>query len=121
MAYVAVLSDTPKKVRIRRHAIKFRMQFGVVSLTVVTIALSVVLSLLYFMQVNHLTLSGYDITRIESQIRELKDNNKKLEYEISGRQALNVIDQQAKGELQMVPAAEVQYWWKSGNELAQNN
>jgi cell division protein FtsB len=118
MSYIAVVGETrhsEKPVR-RRHAIKFRMRLGFVTLTAITIALALVLSLMYFLQVSRLTLSGYEITNLESQIRELKDNNKKLSYQISQQKALNVIDGQARERLQMVVAEEVQYWWQSDAE-----
>ena len=118
MSYIAVVGEshhTDKSAR-RRHAIKFRMRLGFVTLTAITIALALVLSLMYFLQVSRLTLSGYEITNLESQIRELKESNKKLSYRISQQKALNVIDSQARERLHMIVAEEVQYWWQSDAE-----
>ena len=122
MSYVAVFGDHQAKPRSgRRHALKFRMQFGTLSLSIITIALAAVLSILYFMQVNRLTMSGYTITKLETEMRTLKDDNKKLQYEISQRKALSVVDSEARNTLHMVPAEEVQYWWKDqANLLARN-
>lgn len=110
-----------KKIK-RRHAVGLRLRFGFVSLAAVTVALAVVLSLFYFLQINQLTLSGYQIMDIEQQIKDLRTDNKRLRYEISQRKALSVVDQRAREELHMVVADEVQFWWHQtdGSEVALN-
>lgn len=119
MAYVAVIGDSPPKSKTvsRRHAIRLRMRLGTLSLAAMTIALGVVMSILYFMQINRLTMSGYEITRMETQIKSIKDENRRLQYAISQRKALNYVDAEAKARLQMVPAQEIQYWWKDSSDF----
>lgn len=115
MPYVAVIGESSSrpKAASRRHAIRMRMRLGTVTLAAVTIGLGVVMSILYFMQINRLTLSGYEITRLESQVRTIKEDNRRLQYVLSQRKALNYVDRQAKERLKMVTAEEIQYWWKN--------
>lgn len=119
MAHIAVIGESrsQEKVVRRRHAVKIRFNLGIVSLTAITIALACVLSLMYFLQVTRLTLSGYEITEIEASIRELREENKKLSYQISQQKTLNVIDREARERLGMVVAEEVQYWWEAEAEM----
>ncbi|HNT30701.1 MAG TPA: hypothetical protein PKL83_07150 [bacterium] len=114
MAYVAVIGQSPSKSqpRVRRkHAIKIRMRFGFISLTAVTIALGCVLSILYFMQINRLTMAGYQISELEKQISGLREDNKRLSYDVAQNKALTLVELEATERLHMVPAEEVQYWW----------
>ncbi len=114
MAYVAVLGERERSaptVR-RRHAVKVRMQFGVLTLAAATVVLACVLSILYFLQVNRLTMAGYSISELEKSVKVLKEDNKQLSYEISQHKALTLVSNEATSRLQMVPAEEIQFWWK---------
>ena len=123
MAYIAVIGEgkktLDKKSRVtRRHTVKRKIRLGFISLTAVTVTLSCVLTILYFLQVQRLTLSGYEISDLEQQVREIREENRKLQYDLSQNKALTIIQKAATEELQMVPATDVQYWWGQNNELA---
>ncbi len=122
MAYVAVIGDAPTQQRsTRRHTVKLRFRFGMMSLSFVTVALAAVLSILYFMQVNQLTMSGYAITKLETDIKNVKESNRKLQYEISQHNALNVINTAASNNLHMVPAEQLQFWWQGQDDYLATN
>ncbi|HDS11284.1 MAG TPA: hypothetical protein ENN77_00080 [Candidatus Wirthbacteria bacterium] len=121
MAYVAVLGErrkTETKPVERRHAIKISTGLGKFFLTISTIALAVVLSILYFMQINRITLSGYQINDLERQIRAYREENKKISYQVAQRKALTIVEREAKERLQMVSTGQIEYYWSANQELA---
>lgn len=120
MSYTAILGQRTGTVGglYRRHAIALRWKFGYLTLMIITVILASLLTVIYFFQVQRMTFAGYEISDMEQEIRELRDMNRKLQYEVSQQKSLSIIEVQATEKLQMIPAYDIKYWWGENGELA---
>jgi cell division protein FtsL len=121
MSYVAVLGVKRKMSNVvhRRRSLKWRLRLGMVSLTSVTIALGVILSILYFIQVNKMTMAVYKISDLEKEISAMSDTNEKLQSAVAEYTSLDRIEKVAREELGMVETGQVNYWWNAADTVAQ--
>lgn len=79
-----------------------------VGLTLAVAGLTLVLGLLYLSQSNAMATSGYDIAKLESQQRVLREDNERLQIEASRLQSIQQIDAGIK-DSGMIPVKKINY------------
>jgi Tfp pilus assembly protein PilN len=77
-------------------------------ITVAAAGLVLVLGLLYLSQSNQMATSGYDIAKLESQQKQLREDNERLQIEASRLQSIQQIDTGIK-DSGMVPVKSINY------------
>lgn len=72
------------------------------------VAFLILTGMMYLVLVNELSTKGYDIKKLESQLLELKETNKRLELEVGATQAIETLEREA-AVLNLVPSLKVNY------------
>jgi uncharacterized membrane protein len=104
----------------RKFARNYKPTFRLskIGLTVAAAGLILVLGLLYLSQSNQMATSGYDIAKLESQQKQLRDDNERLQIEASRLQSIQQIDTGIKTS-GMVPVKQINYL-SGGTSVALN-
>jgi len=71
-------------------------------------ALATLLAAGYLVQANSLSLKGYEIGRLELEVRELKEQQQRLELEASGLQSIQSIEADVKN-LNLIPSGTIRH------------
>lgn len=94
----------------RKFARSYKPSFhlGKFGITIAAAGLVLVLGLLYLSQANAMATSGYDIAKLESQQKQLKEDNERLQIEASRLQSIQQINAGVK-DSGMVPVKTINY------------
>ncbi len=68
----------------------------------------VLFGLVYMFEINTLGTKGYEIRKLEQQVREIQNDQKNLQIEASSLQSIDLIQEQAT-KLNFVPSTNVTY------------
>ncbi len=101
----------------RRQGFSSRLKSGPVTMVMVVIFLICVLSLFFLAQVFQSSTKGYEITDLQSQVKELKEQNKSLEIKAAELKSFENLRDEAT-TLNMVPTEKIVYLKKSGTSVA---
>lgn len=85
------MRDRAKRRKFSRNY-KPTFRLSKIGLTVAAAGFVLVLGLLYLSQSNQMATSGYDIAKLESQQKQLKEQNEQLQIEASRLQSIQQID-----------------------------
>lgn len=75
--------------------------------------------LVYLFQINSMTTKGYNIKDLEDRAADLREQNKKLQLQITDLRSTERINQELQ-RLNMVEVARVEYLQANGNSVAVN-
>lgn len=94
----------------RKFAKSYKSTFhlGKIGITVAVTGLVLVLGLLYLNKSNQMAISGYDIAKLETQQKQLIEDNERLLIEASRLQSIQQIDAGIK-DSGMVPVKKINY------------
>lgn len=92
----------------RKQGLSVAFVPGPVTMTIGIIVLFCVVSLLFLVQVFQSSTTGYEVSALETQIEELKEENKKLEIQAAELQSLDSIEASVQ-EINMVPVENIVY------------
>ena len=77
-------------------------------LNLIIVILIVGIGIVYLLQMNHMSVKGYEIKDLENRIQDLEEYNKKLQLQIDEKQSLSYINDKL-ADLQMVDVGRVEY------------
>lgn len=100
----------------RRRTISAPIVTGPVTLSALLVVLVAVLSVVYIIQANAISTTGYDIRAQQQQIDELQRKQQALAVQVSDAQSLKVLEQH-RSELNMVNFNDISYL-KASESLA---
>ena len=109
--YFALALEAPSQIKTKTKAkavAKVQINWGLWFLAVL-----VVLSVMYLLEVNTLSTQGYEIKKLERQLVQLKETEKKLQLEGASLQSIQSIQDSVKA-LNLVPSKAVNYPQQSG-------
>jgi hypothetical protein len=72
------------------------------------VAVVVMLSVGYIVQISHLSTGGYEIAKLEKEISKLSDESERLTTEVAEYQSISNVQKRLQG-LSMVPAQNIKY------------
>lgn len=101
------MRDRAKRRKFTRNY-KSSFRLNKTGLTLAVSGLVLVLGLLYLSQSNQMATSGYDIAKLESQQKQLVEDNERLQIEASRLQSIQQIDTGIKSS-GMVPVKTINY------------
>jgi len=80
---------------VRKHAIKPKLEFGIVTLTFITVIMTTAVSLLYLTHTNRVATKGYLIKDLETQKFDLMEQNERLRLAVAKERSLTEIRKSA--------------------------
>ncbi len=101
------MRDRAKRRRFNR-SYKPTFRLSKIGLTLAAAGIVLTLGLLYLSQSNQMATSGYDIAKLESQAKQLKEDNERLQIEASRLQSIQQIQAGIK-DSGMVPVKTINY------------
>lgn len=104
----------------RKKSLSRKLRTGPVTLAVALIFLVCLLSLFFLAQVFQSSTKGYEISELESDMEELKEQNKALEIKAAELRSFENIKNEAE-RLNMVQAERIVYIRQSGTSVAVAN
>lgn len=75
---------------------------------ILILALILLSGLIYLIQINQVATGGFEVRALEEKIGDLKEDNKKLELQITELQSLSRLNEEVK-DLDLVAQGEVDY------------
>lgn len=106
--YLAITKSGNRKQRYRRRTIGRNVSTGPVTLGVFIVLMIASLGVVYLVQSNSVSTSGYAIRDLEKRIESLEQDNQDLRLEAAELQSLKNLEE-AQKDLGMVPNSEVLY------------
>ncbi|MBU1119466.1 septum formation initiator family protein [Patescibacteria group bacterium] len=116
------LTVTRKKNRkgVRNRTLSQPFRVGPVTLTIAIVVLFCVLSLFFLTQVFQSSTTGFEVSALQDEIEELKDQNKDLEVKAAELRSLDSIERSVE-EINMVPVQDMVYIKSTGSVVAAAN
>jgi len=98
----------------RKYVKNYRRIFNVgnFSLGVVSLIIFFLVTVLFLVQSNRVAVKGYEISKLEKRMIELKEQNEKLQVEASKLQSISKIKDDLKDD-KMVPIKQINYVFMS--------
>ena len=110
MSYLSITQQ--QALRGHRNSYSRELAIGPVSLATLTILMGFVLSLFYLSQSNRIATRGYEITSLQTQASDLRDEQSQLELQAARLQSVQTIRQKVTESGTMVPVTQTSYLGK---------
>jgi len=97
-----------KNTKKRQHTIKKGVKFGPLFLSLLSLFLIALCGFFYLSQSNQVATSGIEIKKLEKKLDELKEEQKKVQFQKAELESLKNIEEKAR-QLNMLPAEKMIY------------
>lgn len=106
--FLTLTKSNTRRRGIRKKALGGSVAPGPVTMVVGLVVLFCVLSMMFLVQVFQSSTTGYEVSALQDQIDDLKEDNKKLEIQAAELQSLDSIEKSVQ-EINMVPLDSIVY------------
>lgn len=106
--YLAITKSSSFQTTYRKRTLGHRVTTGPVTLGVVIIFLIAAMGLMYLVQSNGISTTGYEIRELQTKIDSLKEDNDALRLTAAELKSLKNLEE-SKNDLDMVSSTQVNY------------